>query len=207
MRRHILTRSFCNAPRKTRSMSKAEKPEASTCSLECDEIKVPGGSVDWREKKKIIKKYRWPVVVRISRTKIKGEYYKSVHAAKNTPGGVMVGIYFGKVVDTGSIVDGRWCAALPGYRLWKSLDSKITDDLQWEEYYLAEKAVGGFFNSSRKKPNSIISNHRGANCEIRWFYTTYDGSNINKGRVCAALFTKKAVLRGVEFLWDYNWLP
>jgi hypothetical protein len=200
----MLTRAFRNAPRKTRSMSKAE---AETCPPEFDGILVSGGDVDWRENKKIIKKYRWPVVVRISRTKTKGEYYKSVHAAKNTPGGVIVGIYLGKVVDSGSIVDGRWCAALPGYRQSKSLDSKITDDLPWEGIYLAEKAVGGFFNSSRKKPNSLISNHPGANCEIRWFYRTYDGSNINKGRVCADIFTKKSVRRGVEFLWDYNWLP
>ena len=80
-------------------------------------------------------------------------YYKSVHAAKNTPGKVMVGIYLGEVVDSDLVSDGRWCAAVPGYYKFKSLDSKITDDWPWEKY-IAEKAVGGFFNSSRKTPKS-----------------------------------------------------
>ena len=49
--------------------------------------------MDWRYHGKIVKEYRYPTVVRISRTKSNGEYYKSVHAAKNTPGNKMVGLY------------------------------------------------------------------------------------------------------------------
>ena len=197
----IPTRAFFNEQRKTRSMTQAMNPKAAP---KFDEVKVPGGNVDWRVNKKVVPIHCWPVVVRISRTKIKGEYYKSVHAAKNTPGKVMVGLYLGRVVDTNTVSDGRWCVGIPGYRKSKILDSKITKDLPWEGYYLAKKAVGGFFNSSRKIPD--VSNHRDANCEIKWVYRTYDGSNINGGYVYAALFTKYPVRRGVEFRWDYKWL-
>ena len=196
-----------NPPRKTRSMSKAKKPEAQTCPQLFDEVKVSGGGVVWRKNKKAVTEYCWPVVVRISRTKTKGEYYKSVHAARNTPARVMVGLYLGEVVETGLVSDGRWCAAIPGYRNSKSLDSKITRNWPWERY-LALKAVGGFFNSSRKMPNSLTRNIKDANCELRWLCRYDDGRTmINQGRVCAALFTKRPVRRGMELLWDYNWLP
>ena len=89
-----LTRSFFQ-PRKTRSM----KSEPKTVLLDYEEVKVPGGFVDWRFDGKIVKEYRFPTVVRISRTKTKGEYYKSVHAAKTTPGGKMIGLYLGALVE------------------------------------------------------------------------------------------------------------
>ena len=79
--------------------------------LEYEEIKVPGGAVDWRFKNKIVKRYRFPTVVRISRTKTKGEYYKSVHAAKTIPANKMVGVYMGALIDKSCVRDGRWCAS------------------------------------------------------------------------------------------------
>ncbi len=111
-----LTRLFLNAPRKTGSMSKGKKLETETCSLEFNEIKVSGGSVKWRENRTLVKKYRYPVLVCIAWTKTKGEFYKSVQAAKYTPRGIMVGLYLGDVVDKGLVSDGRWCVAIPGYR-------------------------------------------------------------------------------------------
>ena len=197
----MLTRQAFNSPRETRSMTKAKKPGAEACPLLFDEVKVQGGGVEWRDNKRVVTKYRWPVIVRISRTKIKGEYYKSVHAAKQTPAGVIVGVYGGEVVDSDLVSDGRWCAAVPGYRKSKSLDSKITRAWPWERY-LALKTVGGFFNSSRKMPNSVKCNHKDANCKLVWFFKSYDGSNIKGCRVYAALFTKRSIRRGMEFLWD-----
>jgi hypothetical protein len=192
-----LTRSLC-PPRKTRSM----KAEPKGIPLDYEEIKVRGGFVDWRYDGKIVKEYRFPTVVRMSRTKTKGEYYKSVHAAKTTPGNKMIGLYLGEVVETCRVRDGRWCVAVPCHRGDTCLDSKITKDWPWERY-LSEGAVGGFFNSSRKFCRSTITNHRGANCEIRWFF---EDTKINAGRVYAALFTKRSVRAGRELLWDYNWL-
>jgi hypothetical protein len=170
--------------------------------LDYDEIKVPGGFVDWRYCRKIVKEYRFPTVVRISRTKIKGEYYKSVHAAKNIPAKKMIGLYLGAVVETCRIRDGRWCVVIPCHRGDRCLDSKITKDWPWERYLL-EGAVGGFFNSSRKIGRSTVTNHRDANCKIKWFF---ENTGINGGRVYAALFTKRSVRAGCELLWDYNWL-
>jgi hypothetical protein len=192
-----LTRSFFQ-PRKTRSM----KSQSKICSSDYDEIKVPGGFVDWRYCRKIVKEYRFPTVVRISRTKIKGEYYKSVHAAKNIPAKKMIGLYLGAVVETCRIRDGRWCVVIPCHRGDRCLDSKITKDWPWERYLL-EGAVGGFFNSSRKIGRSTVTNHRDANCKIEWFF---ENTGINGGRVYAALFTKRSVRAGCELLWDYNWL-
>ena len=73
----IPTRAFRNEQRKTRSMTQAINPKAAP---KFEEVKVPGGNVDWRVNKKVVPIHCWPVVVRISRTKIKGEYYKSAHA-------------------------------------------------------------------------------------------------------------------------------
>ena len=185
-------------PRRTRST----KSEPKTIPLDYEEIKVPGGSVDWRYHGKIVKEYRYPTVVRISRTKRNGEYYKSVHAAKTTPGHKMVGLYFGALVENCRERDGRWCVAVQGHHGDKCLDSKITKDWPWKRY-LREGAVGGFFNSSRKFRNSIVTNHKDANCELKWFFSD---RRINGGRVYAALFTKHSVRAGCEFLWDYNWL-
>jgi len=185
-------------PRRTRST----KSEPKTIPLDYEEIKVPGGSVDWRYHGKIVKEYRYPTVVRISRTKSNGEYYKSVHAAKTTPGNKMVGLYFGALVENCRVRDGRWCVAVQGHHGDKCLDSKITKDWPWKRY-LREGAVGGFFNSSRKFRNSIVTNHKDANCELKWFFSD---RRINGGRVYAALFTKHSVRAGCEFLWDYNWL-
>ncbi len=200
-RARVLTRSILsilNQPRKTRST----KPEPNTVPSQYEEIKVPGGAVDWLENKQIVKEYRFPTVVRISRSKTKGENYKSVHAAKTTPGGRMVGLYLGAVVDSRRVRDGRWCVGIPGFRSDKCLDSKITKDWPWERY-LREGAVGGFFNSSRKNPRTTVTNHRGANCVLKWFF---EETITNGGRVYAALFTKRSVRGGQEFLWDYNWL-
>ena len=194
--RRALTRSL-NRPRSTRSL--ATKTEHKTVPSQYEETNIPGGWVDWHVKGKIVKHYRCPTVVRISRTKINGEYYKSVHAKKTTPGGRMVGLYLGAVLDKDRIRDGRWCVAIPGHRDG-CLDSKISKDWPWARY-LSEGAVGGFFNSSRKNPK--VSNHRNANCELRWFF---ENSNINAGRVYAVLFTKRSVRGGEEFLWDYPWL-
>ena len=185
-------------PRRTRST----KSEPKTIPLDYEEIKVPGWSVDWRYHGKIVKEYRYPTVVRISRTKRNGEYYKSVHAAKTTPGHKMVGLYFGALVENCRVRDGRWCVAVQGHHGDKCLDSKITKDWPWKRY-LREGAVGGFFNSSRKFRNSIVTNHKDANCELKWFFSD---RRINGGRVYAALFTKHSVRAGCEFLWDYNWL-
>jgi hypothetical protein len=126
-----LTRSFYQQ-RKTRST----KSEPKTVTLDYEEIKVPGWAVDWRYDKKIVKEYRFPTVVRISRTKTKGKYYKSFHAAKTTPSGKMAGLYFGALVDKSRVLDGRWCVAVPGHRNEKCLDSKISKDWQsrWERY-------------------------------------------------------------------------
>ena len=66
----VLTRSILsilNQPRKTRST----KPEPNTVPSQYEEIKVPGGAVDWLENKQIVKEYRFPTVVRISRSKTK----------------------------------------------------------------------------------------------------------------------------------------
>ena len=177
----LLTRSFFK-PRRTRST----KSEPKTIPFDYEEIKVPGGSVDWRYHGKIVKEYRYPTVVRIPRTKSRGEYYKSVHAAKHTPSKKMIGLYLGAVVEKCSVRDGRWCVAVQGHRGDKCLDSKITEDWPWERY-LREGAVGGFFNSSRKFRNSIVTNHTDANCELKWFFSD---RRINGGRVYAALFTK-----------------
>ena len=185
-------------PRRTRST----KSEPKTIPLDYEEIKVPGGSVDWRYHGKIVKEYRYPTVVRISRTKSNGEYYKSVHAAKNTPGNKMVGLYFGALVEKCRVRDGRWCVAVQGHHGDKCLDSKITKDWPWKRY-LREGAVGGFFNSSRKFRNSIVTNHKDANCELKWFFSD---RRINGGRAYAALFTKHSVRAGCELFWDCNWL-
>jgi hypothetical protein len=40
------------------------KSESNTVPLDYEEIKVPGGFVDWRYEKKIVKEYRFPTVVR-----------------------------------------------------------------------------------------------------------------------------------------------
>ena len=101
-----LTRSF-NKPRTTRSTKSGPKSEPKTVPLEYEEIKVPGGAVDWRFRNKIVRKYRFPTVVRISRTKTKGEYYKSVHAAKTIPANKMVGVYMGALIDKSCVRDGR----------------------------------------------------------------------------------------------------
>jgi hypothetical protein len=183
--RRALTRSL-NRPRSTRSL--ATTTEYKTVPSQYEETNIPGGWVDWHVKG-----------IRISRTKINGEYYKSVHAKKTTPGGRMVGLYLGAVLDKDRIRDGRWCVVIPGHRDG-CLDSKISKDWPWARY-LSEGAVGGFFNSSRKNPK--VSNHRNANCELRWFF---ENSNINAGRVYAVLFTKRSVRGGEEFLWDYPWL-
>ena len=82
------------------------KSEPKTVLLDYEEVKVPGGFVDWRFDGKIVKEYRFPTVVRISRTKTKGEYYKSVHAAKTTPGGKMIGLYLGALVESCRVRDG-----------------------------------------------------------------------------------------------------
>ena len=203
-----LTRSFnkeqgLNKPRTTRSTKSGPKSEPKTVPLEYEEIKVPGGAVDWRFKNKIVKRYRFPTVVRISRTKTKGEYYKSVHAAKTIPANKMVGVYMGALIDKSCVRDGRWCVAVPGHRDSKCLDSKITKDWPWERY-LSNGAVGGFFNSSRKIQGSSTTNHRGANCELRWFF---EDTSMNTGRIYGVLFTKKrSVPGGHELLWDYPWL-
>ena len=176
-----------------------------TIPADYEEIKVPGGFVDWRSDGKIVKKYRFPTFVCISKTKTKGEtgeYYKSVHAAKNTPSNKMIGVYLCATVETCRVRDGRWCVAVQSHRGAKCLDSKITEDWPWERY-LCEGAVGGFFNSSRKFRNSIVTNHTAANCELRWFFSD---RRINGGRVYAALFTKHSIQAGCELLWDYNWL-
>jgi hypothetical protein len=170
--------------------------------LDYEEIKVPGGAVDWRYGKNIVKAYRFPTVVRISRAKTKGGYYKSVHAAKTTPAGKMVGVYLGALIDKSRVLDGRWCVAIPGHRYEKCLDSKISKDWPWERY-LRNGAVGGFFNSSRRIPRSTTTNHRGANCVLKWFY---QDTRMNGGRIYAALFTKRSVRGGHELLWDYPWL-
>ena len=201
----IYTRSqyaIIDGPRKTRS--KSMKPDVKSCHPIFDEQKIPGGLVVWRHNKRLTYTYRYPVVVRISRTKTKGNHYKSVHAAQNTPEDVPVGVYVGKVVD-GDVADGRWCVCVPGFCKLKALNSKITKDWPWEKY-VSLKAVGGFFNSSRKKANSITSNLKGANCKLKWFYRTYDAKSINGEYVYAILFTRRSVKRGEEFLWDYNWL-
>jgi hypothetical protein len=198
--RRPFTRS-CNPPRKTRS-TKSE-PKTVPVDHDYDEIKVPGGAVDWRFNKKIVKEYRFPTVVRISRTKTKGEYYKSVHAAKTIPANKMVGVYMGALIDKSCVRDGRWCVAVPGHRDSKCLDSKITKDWPWERY-LSNGAVGGFFNSSRKFQGSSTTNHRGANCVLRWFF---EDTSMNTGRIYGVLFTKKrSVPGGHELLWDYPWL-
>ena len=104
------------------------KPEAETCLQESfDEVKIPEGEIVWRANKKLVEIYCWPAVVRISRTQIKGKYYKSVYAAKKIPADAVVGLYLGKVVD--SVSDGRWRVRIPGYRKVKSLNSKITKNL------------------------------------------------------------------------------
>jgi hypothetical protein len=102
------------------------KSEPNTVPADYEEIKVPGGFVDWRYDGKIVKEYRFPTFVRISKTNTKGEYYKSVHAAKNTPGNKMIGLYLGAMVETCRVRDGRWCVAVQGHRGDKCLDSKIT---------------------------------------------------------------------------------
>ena len=56
-------------------------------------------------------------------------------------------------------------------------------------------------------PNSVTQNLKDGNCKLEWFYKSYDASNVNGGRVYEALFTRRPVRRGAEFLWDYNWLP
>ena len=202
MREPRVTRGFLNKlnqPRKTRST----RPEPKTIPLEYDEIEVPGGAVVWSKNKKAVTVNRAPTVVRISRTRTKGEYFKSVHAAKNTPAGTMVGLYLGALVDNCHAGRGRWCVAVPGYYKQKYLDSKISKDWPWERY-LQEGAVGGFFNSSRKIQGSSTTNHRGANCELRWFF---EDTSMNTGRIYAVLFTKKrSVPAGHELLWDYRWL-
>ena len=195
--RRPLTRGLCQ-PRTTRSM----KSQSKTDSLDYDEIKVPGGFVDWRYNRKIVKEYRFPTVVRVSRTKTKGEYYKSVHAAKDTPRYKMIGLYLGAVVENRRVRNGRWCVGIPCHRGDKSLDSKITKEWPWERY-LREGAVGGFFNSSRKFCRSIVTNRKDSNCKIEWFF---ENNGLNAGRVYAALFTKRSVRAGRELLWDYNWL-
>ncbi len=198
-RRSSLPRAAGNAP-VTRSSLKGTNPATDTVPLNYSEIRVPGKSVPWRHGKKTTKAYQWPTVVRISRIKKRGEYYKSVHAAKTTPAGTMVGIYLGAVIECSDPRDGRWRTAIPGYRKMYSLDSKITEDWPWEKY-LAKRAVGGFFNSSRK---SRTRNLRGANCRLEWFRETID--DVHGENVFAALFTKRSVRRGAEFLWDYPWL-
>ena len=190
-----LTRSLSHL-RRTRSTKSVPK----IVSLDFEEIKVPGGFVDWHKNRKIVKEYCFPTVVRISRTKRKG--YKSVHAAKDTPAHKMIGLYLGEIVKKSSVRDGRWCVAVEGRQDALCLDSKITKDWPWKRY-LREGAVGGFFNSSREFRKSIVTNHKGANCELKWFFSD---RRINGGRTYAVLFTKRLVRAGRELLWDYSWL-
>ena len=188
----------------TRSKRKAKKPSSQAGRVstheEYDEIPVPGCSVPWRNG---TRKYQWKTLVRISRTKKKGEYYRSVHAGTDTPVGKCVGLYLGTVVPGAKAADGRWCVSVPGYRTIYSLDSQTSKDWPLEKY-LAKRGVGGFFNSSRLI--SGISSPINANCRLVWFHENYGPETIRGQKVYAILITTKPVCRGREFLWDYPWM-
>ncbi len=51
---------------------------------------------------------RWPVKVRIAHKKGHGKR-RSVHAIKATPGGAMVGIYHGRLLDLALLKNKRIC--------------------------------------------------------------------------------------------------
>jgi hypothetical protein len=195
----------------TRSMTKAKKPASQkpasqagrvSTHQEYDEISVPGRSVPWRNG---TRKYQWKTLVRISRTKKNGEYYKSVHAGTDTPVGKFVGLYLGDVVPGAkvTVADGRWCAYVPGFRTFYSLDSQISKNWPFKRY-LAKGGVGGFFNSSRL--HSEISSPINANCKLVWFHESYSPETIHGPKVYAVLVTIKPVRRGEEFLWNYPWI-
>ena len=190
----------------TRSMTKpeAKKPASQAGRVptheEYDEIPVPGRSVPWRNG---TRKYQWKTLVRISRTKKNGEYYKSVHAGTDTPVGKCVGLYLGDVVPGAKVVSGRWCVYIPGFRTFYSLDSQISENRPFESY-LAKGGVGGFFNSSRLY--SKISSQINANCKLVWFHESFGPETIHGQKVYAILVTIKPVRRGEEFLWNYPWI-
>jgi hypothetical protein len=188
----------------TRSMTKAKEPASQAGRVstheEYDEIPVPGRSVPWRNG---TRKYQWKTLVRISRTKKNGEYYRSVHAGTDTPVGKVVGLYLGAVVPGARVAAGRWCVYIPGFRNIYSLDSQISKDWPFERY-LTKGGVGGFFNSSREY--SKISSPTNANCKLVWFHESYGPETIHGQHVYAVLMTTKPVCRGEEFIWDYPWI-
>ena len=153
---------------------------------------------------------RWPVKVRIAHKKGHGKQ-RSVHAVKKTPGGAMVGIYHGRVLDLAfwgkKRICKKWMICVPGHRTFRVLDSQITRE--WpSERYESEGKVGGFFNSSRKLPAPHgTSNHKAANCELVWFRPSY-GVLVREDQVWAALFVKKNrdALPGEELVYDYPWV-
>ncbi len=73
-------------------------------SPEFEEVLIPEQKdILWRGGSKLT---RWPVMVCFSRDKHHGQQ-RSVHAAKVNPGGAMVGIYHGSLLDV--IMDKQIC--------------------------------------------------------------------------------------------------
>ena len=175
-------------------------------SPDFEEVLIPEQKdILWRGGRKLT---RWPVTVRFSRNKHNGEQ-RSVHAAKVTLGGAMVGIYHGRLLDL--IMTERlckkWMISVPGYRGIRVLDSQICAEWLWPRYK-GEGKVGGFFNSSRRLPAPHGKrNVKGANCDLVWFRESY-GVKATTDDVWAALFVKESrtVLPGEELTHDYPWV-
>ena len=182
-------------------------PVPSTSPENTTEVLIPERKdVIWRGGRLLT---RWPVKVRIAHNKGHGKQ-RSVHAAKETPGGALVGIYHGRLLNLAlrrnTRICKKWMISVPGYRGFRVLDSQIAGDWQWQRYE-DEGKVGGFFNSSRPLPGPVKGNPRGANCRLVWFRESY-GVDAREEDVWAALFVKKnrKVGAGEQLLYDYNWL-
>jgi hypothetical protein len=120
--------------------------------------------------------------------------------------GTTVGLYLGAVEGSVDSLDGRWCVGVPGFRHIYSLDSKVSKDWPLKRF-LAKRAVGIFFNSSRLY--SAISSPDNANCKLvnlEWFYEHYGPETIHGQKVYALLITTKPVRCEEEFLWNYSWI-
>ena len=174
---------------------------------EFTEVEIPEKKVLWRGGRRVT---RWPVKVRIAHRKGHGKQ-RSVHAVKKTPGGAMVGIYHGRLLDLAvrrnQRICKKWMISVPGHRSFRVLDSQISGEWTWDRYK-DEGKVGGFFNSSRSLPAPRgKGNPKGANCSLVWFRRSY-GVLVRKEEVWAALFVKKnrTVLPGEELVYNYAWV-
>jgi hypothetical protein len=89
----------------------------------------------------------WKGGRRVTRWHKKGHgKQRSVHAVKKTPGGAMVGIYHGRVLDLAfwgkKRICKKWMICVPGHRTFRVLDSQITREWPSERYERKARSAG-----------------------------------------------------------------